>query len=155
MASKRIQGHWRLLPVFIICCYGVAYFGSLFTPGEWYQSLNRAPWNPPNIAFPIVWTILYFFIALAGWIVFISGNNQVKILWLAQLFINAMWSWLFFAQHWIAISLVDIVTLVILVAILCFSCWRQKLTTATFLLLPYLLWLCLATSLNAYILINN
>lgn len=145
---------WHL-PIFLITCYGVAAFGAQFTPGEWYAQLNRAPWNPPNAAFPIVWTILYALIAIAGWLIFASQSVVAKGLWLMQLFVNAIWSWLFFDQHWVTVALLDILLLVGLIALLIMQCWRAGLRLAAGLLMPYWLWVLLAASLNAYIQFNN
>lgn len=144
-----------LLPLFFIICYAVAAFGAQFTPGEWYAQLNRAPWNPPNAAFPIVWTILYAMIAVAGWLIFASQSTFAKGLWVAQLIANGVWSWLFFAQHWVLVSLLDITLLALLLCVLIAHCWKAGLRTAAWLLMPYLVWIILATSLNAYIQFNN
>lgn len=152
---KPTTKQWLLLPIFILICYSVAYFGALFTPGEWYENLNRAPWSPPNIAFPIVWGILYFFIAVAGWLIFNHGDSKLSLLWVIQLTLNAIWSWIFFGQHWLTFGLIDLLLLVTILSALIIKCWQQQLKLATFLLIPYLLWLCIATSLNSYILIAN
>jgi len=57
---------YKSLPIFVILCALAMGFGGLFMPGPWYESLQKAPWTPPNIAFPIVWSILYIFIAIRG-----------------------------------------------------------------------------------------
>ena len=147
--------NWWQLGLFILICYGVAYIGSVYAPGVWYEDINRAPWSPPNTAFPIVWTILYLFIAIVGWIIFASEHVNLKILWVAQLVLNAAWSWIFFGQHWILLGLIDLIMIVISVSLLLISCWRAQLKLATLLLTPYLIWLSIATSLNAYIFIAN
>ncbi|MBX2849759.1 MAG: tryptophan-rich sensory protein [Acidiferrobacterales bacterium] len=152
---KQNTKQWLMLPIFIFICYLVAYLGSMFAPGEWYENLNKAPWTPPNLAFPIVWGILYFFIAMAGWRIFINNEPKLKALWTLQLILNAIWSWVFFGQHWIVFGLIDLLILVSLVAVLILRCWRQHLKITTFLLIPYFIWLCIATSLNIYILLSN
>lgn len=153
MESKRLP--WRTLPIFIVICILVSAFGGLFQPGEWYESVNRAPWTPPNIAFPIVWGILYLFIAIAGWLIFARGSARAKQLWIAQLVLNAAWSWLFFGQHWVLVALIDISLMVILVTALVVQCFKEQLTLPGCLLAPYVIWLLLATSLNAYIFLYN
>lgn len=153
MATAKLD--WRFLPVFIVACLLVSGFGGLFQPDEWYRNLNQAPWTPPNIAFPIVWGILYLLIAIAGWIIFARGDRLTKQLWVVQLLVNASWSWVFFGLHQPVFALLDIMTLVVLVAILLWRCKRQHLTLAAALLVPYLVWLLLASSLNAYIVIFN
>lgn len=146
---------WKTLPLFLLACYLTASLGAMFVPGPWYDDLNRAPWNPPNIAFPIVWTVLYFLIAIAGWKIFASPESRLKQLWVIQLVLNGAWSWIFFGQQWVGMALVDIVMLDIFVTVLLVGCWRKKLRLAGWLLLPYLLWVLLATSLNAYIFLMN
>jgi len=150
-------------PKALLLCFAASFaafgFGGLFVPGEWYAGLNRAPWSPPNIAFPIVWSFLYVLIALAGWKVFCSNNQQLKTLWLAQLALNAIWSWVFFGQHWIVTGLVDIVLIVLLVGLIIVGALKLPSTNdgrwIAGLMTPYLMWLALATSLNAYIALMN
>ena len=151
MQSKR--NYWHLIG-FILVCYAVAAFGSLFAPGDWYQGLNRAPWNPPNLVFPIVWTILYAMIAVAGWLIFASDSPGLKLLWATQLLLNGIWSWLFFGQHWVGVALVDILLLAAVLLILISRSFKQNQKVVG-LLAPYFLWILLATSLNAYIFIYN
>ena len=145
----------RNLAIPLIACFATLAFGGLFTPGEWYEALNKAPWNPPNVAFPIVWTILYLFIAISGWQIFSSNIIQLKWCWWAQLSVNAIWSWVFFGQQWVLIGLIDIVILNVMVITLIIGCFKCKLNLSAFLLLPYIAWLLLATTLNGYILLNN
>jgi len=145
----------KYLPLPLIACLLTFAFGGLFIPGAWYESLNRAPWSPPNIAFPIVWFVLYIFIALSGWQIFSSNKNPLKKLWSAQLLINAIWSWVFFGKHWVALGFVNISLLAALLVYLIMLCHQHSLKLSVSLLLPYLSWLLLALSLNGYILIYN
>lgn len=142
----------------LLACLAALSVGGLFIPGEWYESLNRAPWNPPNIVFPIVWPILYILIAIAGWRIFSlpkNGNIDLRILWVSQLITNTLWSWVFFGEHWVLLGLVDIILIDFLVAALIVIAWRRDLKTISYLMMPYLTWLVLATSLNTYILLMN
>lgn len=155
MKSLRLKEKWPSLIVFLLICLAVFSFGGLFRPGEWYLALNRAPWSPPNIAFPIVWTFLYVFIAIAGWQLYHQGNSTLRTLWASQLILNGLWSWVFFGQHWVAVALVNIVFIDILVINLILKSRRAGLKMASLLLVPYVVWLLLATSLNTYILLAN
>lgn len=142
----------------LLACLLALGIGGLFIPGEWYENLNRAPWSPPNIAFPIVWSILYILIAIAGWKIFSlpkSGNTDLRVLWLSQLVINAIWSWIFFGEHWVLIGLIDIALLIFVVATIIVIAWRRDSHSISYLMLPYLTWLTLASSLNLYILLMN
>jgi benzodiazapine receptor len=153
--SLRLKEKWPSLIVFLLICLAVFSFGGLFRPGEWYLALNRAPWSPPNIAFPIVWTFLYVFIAIAGWQLYHQGNSTLRTLWASQLILNGLWSWVFFGQHWVAVALVNIVFIDILVINLILKSRRAGLAMSSLLLTPYIIWLLLATSLNTYILLAN
>lgn len=151
--TQRLSLWWLLL--FFVTCYAIAGFGSQFTPGDWYQELERAPWNPPNAAFPIVWTILYAMIALAGWLIFSTTDKALKSFWVIQILLNGAWSWIFFGQQWMEAALFEIVVLVVVVGLLIKRCFSTNQKTAAWLLSPYLLWLLVATSLNAYIVAFN
>lgn len=155
MTSLKIQNKWPSLSAFLAMSFAVFLFGGLFTPGDWYLALNQAPWSPPNIAFPIVWTFLYVFIAIAGWQVYHLGNSTLKTLWATQLILNGLWSWVFFGQQWVLIGLLNIVLLDALVINLILKARRAGLTVVSLLLAPYIGWLLIATSLNTYILIAN
>jgi tryptophan-rich sensory protein len=140
---------------FLLICFAVFVFGGLFRPGDWYLALNKAPWSPPNIAFPIVWTFLYCCIAIAGWQIYHRGNSTLRALWTIQLILNGLWSWLFFGQQWVLISLLNIILLDAFVINLILKARRAKLSMASLLLTPYIIWLLIATSLNTYILLAN
>jgi tryptophan-rich sensory protein len=153
--APNLTENWRSLSLFLLICFLVFAFGGLFTPGEWYLGLEKAPWSPPNIAFPIVWACLYIGIAIAGWYVFNQGDSPTKLLWSLQLIFNSLWSWVFFGQHWVLIGLVNMIIIDMLVIRLMINTIRAQLTIVSILLVPYLIWLFLATTLNAYILIVN
>lgn len=135
-------------------CFIAFAFGGLFVPGEWYTQINIAPWSPPNIVFPIVWSILYVCIAIAGWRIFNQENVSLKAIWAVQLILNGLWSWVFFGVHWVLLGFIDILLIISLVSILIIRCWSH-FRICSYLLLPYLAWLLLASSLNLYILLAN
>ena len=149
------MGTLKSIAPFALACFAVFLFGGLFRPGEWYESLNKAPWSPPNIAFPIVWTMLYISIAIVGHQIAQSKATTLLKLWWIQLAVNAIWSWIFFGQHWASLALLDICLLALLVAWMIIACWRNKLKRASILLAPYLAWLLLASSLNGYVVLHN
>jgi len=83
--------------VFVILVLLAALSGARFKPGEWYDRLKKPHWNPAKWVFPVVWTILYLFIAIAGWLVWgADGAGLAVTVWGIQLVLNAAWSWLFF-----------------------------------------------------------
>jgi len=155
MQTATLKSNWLSLLSFMLICFAVFAFGGLFQPDDWYLALNKAPWTPPNIAFPIVWSLLYIMIAIAGWQLFNSNNRGLFTLWCAQLFFNGLWSWLFFGEHWSGAGLLDLILIDILVINLALKARRANVTLDAVLLLPYIAWLLLATSLNAYIVFAN
>ena len=138
------------LTFFIALVAAAALVGSQFGPGPWYITLQKPSWTPPNWLFGPVWTVLYVAIAVAGWTVWRSKAISVTkpiLLWLLQLILNGLWSWLFFGLHRPDLALIDIFAL--LVAICCFIASTNKISrVAAWLFLPYALWVSFATALN-------
>lgn len=138
-------------------CFGVAALGAKVTTPEiptWYASLAKPSWTPPRIAFPIVWPILYFLMAIAAWRLWEADSSLQRSAALAlfglQLALNASWSYVFFGQHSIDGGLAVIVLLAItLAATIVVSAFVDKLSAA--LLVPYIAWIVFATALNARI----
>lgn len=137
------------LVVFLGITFAAASFGALFAPGEWYASLAKPRWTPPNWIFGPVWTVLYVLIAVSAWLVW---REQQRIgpalgLWLGQLSLNALWSWLFFGLERPDLAAIDIG--VLLLAILATAYAFARLSrSAALLLLPYAFWVGYATVLN-------
>jgi len=131
--------------------FAAGWIGSRYQPGEWYASLAKPPWNPPNAVFAPVWTTLYVLMAVAAWLVWrragFRGAAAGLTLFVTQLVLNALWSYLFFGLHRPDIALIEILVLwgVLLVVTVMF--WRA-IRLAGVLLLPYLLWTGFASCLN-------
>lgn len=118
---------------------------------SFYAQLVQPSWAPPASVFGPVWTALYALMGIAAWLVWRNGGWRVHraalMLFLAQLALNALWSWLFFAWHLGAWAFVDIILLWLLIAATLVSFWRVR-PLAGALLVPYLLWVSFATGLN-------
>ncbi|MFO7571710.1 MAG: TspO/MBR family protein [Gaiellaceae bacterium] len=155
-------GSAALLVLSLALVFAVAALGGLATSSglrDWYDSLDRAPWNPPAWVFGPAWTVLYLLMAVAAWLVARTGLEQRAVqvavgLYLAQLVLNLAWSWLFFGARSPGWALLDITSLCVLVAVTIFAFWRVD-STAGLLLVPYLVWLLYATSLNIWIVLKN
>ena len=136
---------------FLVLSFSAAIFGGLFMPGEWYAALQKPSWNPPSWVFGPVWTILYTMIGVSAWLVWnekgFRGARLAFAVFLVQLVLNALWSWLFFGLHRPEIAFVEIVVLwlAILATIVVF--WRES-RLAGGLLTPYLAWVGFAAVLN-------
>ncbi|MBN2410144.1 tryptophan-rich sensory protein [candidate division KSB1 bacterium] len=137
--------------LFFILVFTAAYTGSRYMPGEWYDNLQKPSWTPPNWLFAPVWTILYIMIAISGWLVWrengFTGALFPFILFLLQLVLNAMWTWLFFGLHKPAAAFLDI-TLLWFSILLLIIMFRQISKPAGMLLIPYLIWVAYAATLN-------
>jgi translocator protein len=118
---------------------------------EFYRELTRPGWAPPAWLFGPVWTALYLMMAVAAWLVWrergARGAKAALALFLVQLALNALWSWLFFAWRQGLWSFVDIVALLALVVATVTAFWRIR-PLAGALLLPYLAWVSFAAALN-------
>ena len=122
---------------------------------EWYDRLLKAPWNPPGWVFGPAWSILYMLIGWSSYEYYIAGGSKVGwAIYLTQLILNWSWAPLFFGVEWIHLAFANIMLLLasIVVTMIWFS---QVSSLAAFLLVPYLLWVTFATSLNGYIVIYN
>ncbi len=135
------------------------FIGGLFTKSgvssTWYQSLSKAPWNPPGWVFGFAWTtvMLCFSIYMAEWFALKEQRRKLMVLYPLQWLLNVSWNPIFFYYKQPVLALIAIVLLLILVLYTLFSN-RNVLKGRSVLLLPYALWMVVATSLNAYIVIH-
>ena len=150
---------FKYIIVFLIINFGALAIGSwLMNDGPqtaWYQNLNQAPWTPPGWVFGAAWTtIMVCFSIYMAYLYKLIPNTKLKVLYVVQVVLNVIWNYIFFNQHLIALGLISIVLLTIVVAIFLFT-YYGNLKIKSLLILPYFVWLLIATSLNAYILFNN
>ena len=150
---------YRLI-IFLLINFGALAIGSLFTgkgvPSEWYISLAKAPWTPPGWAFGFAWTTIMICFSIYMAYLWPSTENKSLLiaLFILQWFLNVGWNPTFFYFQNISGGLLIIVGLTTLIGFFIISYW-PSLKLKSVLLLPYLLWLVVATSLNAYILFKN
>ena len=136
--------------VFLVMAAAAALVGTQFRPGPWYVALQKPSWTPPNWLFAPVWTVLYVAIAVAGWSVWRSKAVSVTkpiLIWLLQLMLNGLWSWLFFGLRRPDLALVDIFALLITIGWFIASAGKIS-RVAAWLFVPYALWVGFATALN-------
>jgi benzodiazapine receptor len=135
----------------LIVTFGAAAIGARFLPDAWYEALKKPAWNPPNRVFGPVWTILYFLMALAAWLVWrkygIAGAIAPLSFFVLQLALNAGWSWLFFGRHEPGAAFIDLALLWVVILITLVLFW-SRMAAAGILLLPYLAWVSFAGALN-------
>lgn len=141
---------------FLIINFGALALGGLFTNSgvnsDWYSNLNQAPWTPPGWVFGAAWTTIMicftFYMTIA--VQRIDRTRTFLILFSIQWILNVSWNPIFFYFHQIGFGLIVISCLTLLIAFMLFK-YRTTLKLYSLLLLPYFIWLLIATSLNAYI----
>jgi len=139
----------------LVLCFAVAATGGLSTAEgvrSWYPGLDKPPWTPPNWAFGPVWTTLYAAMAVAAWDV-LRRAPKARVpmaLFGLQLALNALWSPVFFAAQQTGPALAIIGAMWLAIAACIVAYWPIS-RLASGLMLPYLVWVSIATSLNAWI----
>ncbi|HEY3780666.1 MAG TPA: TspO/MBR family protein [Fimbriimonadaceae bacterium] len=145
---------------FVLACQAIGLLGSIPTfkaIPTWYARLTKPSWTPPNKVFGPVWTALYLLMALAAWRCYdVEGQRFEQ--WLTpfavQLGLNLAWSWIFFGAKKIGLALIEMVVLWAFILWCLIAFWKVD-ELSGILLMPYLLWVSFAFSLNAGIWILN
>ena len=138
---------WLLASFAAAAAGGIASSGA----GDFYRQLDRPDWAPPGWLFGPVWTVLYALQGVGAWLVWrerhAGGRRTALGAFLAQLAVNALWSWLFFAWRQGGLAFGEVLLVFALVGLTAALCWRVRPLAAA-LLLPYLLWVGFATALT-------
>ena len=127
--------------------------GSIFTMdsiSSWYTTLAKPEFTPPNYVFGPVWITLYFLMGISLYVVWISDNLKSRtplIIFGVQMFLNAIWSIVFFGLESPIFGLLVIVTLWVAIALTILSFWKVS-KLASYMLIPYIAWVSIATYLN-------
>lgn len=134
--------------------FAAAAIGGQARPGAWYEALAKPAWTPPDAVFAPVWTVLYLLMGIAAGLVWlrrhVAGAYPALGLFVVQLGLNALWSWLFFGWHRVGWALIEV--LVLLVAVLAtLRAFLPIHRAAGWLLAPYAAWVAFAATLNAAI----
>ena len=142
---------------FLVLCLAVAALGGAATAssvGNWYPTLAKPAFNPPNWIFAPVWTALYFMMAVAGWRVWrrdgLRRARWALTLFALQLALNLAWSILFFGMRSIGAALIEIVLLLLAILATALAFWKRE-RAAGMLFIPYAAWVAFAAVLNAAI----
>lgn len=136
--------------------------GSFFTISAiptWYTGLVKPALNPPSWIFGPVWIILYALMGIAAFLIWKNGLERKDVrmalgVFGIQLFLNAIWSIIFFGLKNTGLALIDII-LLWLAIVWTMVVFYKISKPATYLLVPYLLWVSFASYLNYSILILN
>jgi translocator protein len=152
MISPRTRAiSWLGLALWLALCFAAAWIGSRFQPGEWYQNLTKPSLTPPSWVFGPVWTILYILMGVAAWLVWRRYGFAAAVLplslFVGQLALNALWSYVFFGLHKPGLACLNLAALWLALLATLTAFWQIE-PPAGQLLLPYLLWVTFAGYLN-------
>ena len=151
--SKTKAGAILIGSVLLCNCAGL--LGSLFTttgPGSWYSTLIKPAFNPPSWIFAPVWTLLYILMGISLYLVIMEGmkGRDVRIpllIFAIQLILNILWSYAFFGLESTFFGLLVIILLWISIVATMILFYPVR-KAATWLLVPYILWVSFATILT-------
>ena len=144
------------LIISILIPLAVGFTASLFTTPEipgWYQTIQKPFWNPPAYVFAPVWTSLYIMMGIALFLVWKNeaSNPALKrkaiLLFIVQMLLNFLWSFIFFNQHQIGLAFAEIVLLGLFILLTIFA-FAGINKVAAWLLVPYICWVSFAGILN-------
>lgn len=146
--------NWKILIASLILVYLAAFIGSLFTSPntstEWYESIKPSI-TPPRIVFPIVWNILFFLIGISLYLAWINTKEKQKLkvglVFTINLTLNILWSILYFGLKNPLLAFVEIIILLASIILMITTTYKIN-KTSSYLLWPYLIWVCFATILN-------
>jgi translocator protein len=146
----------------ILIPFVIGYIGAIVTLSQittWYSTLSKPWWSPPNWLFGPVWTTLYLLMGIALFLVWREGLHRREVrfailIFGVQLALNLLWSVVFFSFHalfgsFILVMLLWLAILANIIAFLIISKW------AGFLLVPYIIWVSIASYLNYSVYLLN
>lgn len=139
------------LGVFVLANFAAASSGAIFKPGEWYRTLSKPSWTPPDWLFGPAWTVLFIMIAVSGWLVWreagLAGAAVPLAIYAVHLVLNAAWSALFFGMKRPDLAFFELCVFWLSIAAT-IAAFFPVSATAAYLLLPYLGWVTFAGALN-------
>lgn len=148
-ASRQIIG----LLGWLVLSFTAAAIGAVASAdaGAFYAQLVRPGWAPPQWLFAPVWTLLYTLIAVAAWLVWrehgFRGARTALTVFIVQLAVNALWSWVFFVWREGGLAVAEVLLLWCLI-VATIAMFRRLHAIAAVLLLPYLAWVTFAAALT-------
>lgn len=151
--------HYGSLLIWIIALLTISSLIGYFNNANyWYLTLERSSLTPPGYVFGTVWPVLYIMIAISGWLIWSAqpflNTRLIQNLYIAQILCNFSWTPLFFGYQLITPALICLLCMLILVISLIIKSYKD-IKWASFLLIPYCLWLTFASYLSFYIWMYN
>jgi tryptophan-rich sensory protein len=149
------------LIISVLLAQGVGFLSGFLsmTASSNYENFNKPPFSPPGWVFPIVWTILYFLMAVAAYRIWMKGKagedvSKALTLYFTQLFLNFLWSIIFFRFRLYAIAFLELLILLVFILLTTFEFYRIDKPSA-YLMIPYIAWVSFAGVLNYAIWMMN
>ncbi|NMH88371.1 TspO/MBR family protein [Flavivirga algicola] len=145
--------------IFLLINFGALGIGSLLMQNgpitAWYMDLNKAPWSPPGWVFGAAWTTIMICFSFYMSLLYDKlKSNKIILLFAIQFLLNISWNYVFFNQHLITLGFINLILLTLLVSYFLIAFYKVIKFKSLFIV-PYVVWLYIATSLNLYILIYN
>ncbi|MBO6533899.1 MAG: tryptophan-rich sensory protein [Muricauda sp.] len=143
------------ITISVLVCLAIGFLSSIATQSsvnDWYLTLNKPSFTPPNYLFAPVWTALYIMMGVAAGIVWSKGYHHIWVKtalyhFVFQLLLNALWSIVFFGLKNPLGGMIVILALLTMI-ILTIKWFRVISKPAAYLLVPYVLWVAFASALN-------
>ncbi|MBK5933442.1 sensory protein TspO [Rhodovulum imhoffii] len=145
-----MQFDWLLFSIFLLTTGAAGATGAFFSPGSWYERLDKPVWTPPNWLFPLAWTALYLGMAFAATRVAISGAPAMAYalaVWGLQIAFNTLWSPVFFGLRRLGAALVVLCGMWLSVLAMVVLFWQAD-PVAGLIVAPYVVWTSYAFALN-------
>lgn len=150
------SGDWPIIAAIVVATIAAPLIGGLSTAQAvttWYQTITKPAWNPPDWIFGPVWTLLYILMAVAAIVAFRAGRRQGLPVWPAlaayfvQIALNTAWSIIFFglrAPGWAFVEIIALLTAIFITTFL----FARASKPAAIMMIPYIMWVCFAATLN-------
>lgn len=143
------------ITISVLGCLLIGFLSSFATQSsvtDWYVTLNKPAFTPPNELFAPVWTVLYILMGISAGIVWSKGYHHIWVKtalyhFVFQLLLNGLWSIVFFGLKNPLMGMVVILALLTMI-ILTIKWFRVISKPAALLMVPYLLWVAFASALN-------
>ena len=152
----KVEGKTNIVALIfsILLAQGVGFLSGFLsmTSSSTYENFNKPSFSPPGWVFPIVWTILFFLMAVAAYRIWMKGKSgedvtKALLLYGTQLFLNFLWSIIFFRFRLYAIAFLELLILLVFILLTTFEFFDID-KTAAYLMIPYIAWVSFAGVLN-------
>ncbi len=142
------------LIISVLLAEGIGFLSGFLsiTPASTYENFNKPSFSPPAWVFPVVWTILFFLMAIAAYRIWVKGKSgedvtRALFLYFIQLLLNFLWSIIFFRLRLYAIAFLELLVLLVFILLTTFE-FHKIDKTAAYLMIPYIAWVSFAGVLN-------